>query len=65
MLHYGFDIIGLKRIIAVVKPENIPSKAVIEKLGFECVDTKVIPYDSQMCEFDYYKLYNSNVWYRV
>jgi len=32
MLHYGFDIIGLKRIIAVVKPDNIASKKVIEKM---------------------------------
>ena len=32
MLHYGFDIIGLKRIIAVVKSDNIASKKVIEKI---------------------------------
>ncbi|MCM1989039.1 GNAT family N-acetyltransferase [Oceanirhabdus seepicola] len=35
MLHYGFDIIGLKRIIAVVKSDNIASKKVIEKLGMK------------------------------
>ena len=35
MLHYGFDIIGLKRIIAVVKPDNIASRKVIEKLGMK------------------------------
>lgn len=35
MLHYGFDIIGLKRIIAVVKPDNIASRKVIEKMGMK------------------------------
>lgn len=35
MLHYGFDIVGLKRIIAVVKPDNIASKKVIEKMGMK------------------------------
>lgn len=35
MLHYGIDIIGLKRVIAVVKPDNIASKKVIEKLGMK------------------------------
>lgn len=61
LMHWVFKNTELKNLTAIVKPENIPSKAVIEKLGFECVDTKVIPYDSQMWEFDYYKLYNSNV----
>jgi len=35
MLHYGFDIIGLDRIIAAVKPDNIASKKVIEKMGMK------------------------------
>lgn len=50
----------LKSLTAIVKPENIPSNIVIKKLGFEYVDTKVIPYDGHMCKFDYYKLYNSH-----
>ena len=35
MLNYGFDIVGLKRIIAVVRPDNIASKKVIEKMGMK------------------------------
>lgn len=35
MLHYGFDIIGLKWIIAVVKPDNIASRKVIKKMGMK------------------------------
>lgn len=60
LTHWVFKNTELKALTAIVKPENIPSKAVIEKLGFEYVDTKVIPYDNHMCKFDYYKLYNKN-----
>lgn len=35
MIHYGFNTIGLKRIIAVVNPNNIASKKVIEKIGMK------------------------------
>lgn len=33
LLHYGFQAIGLDKIVAIVKPENIASQRVIEKLG--------------------------------
>ena len=33
MLNYGFNTIGIKRIVALVKPDNIASKKVIEKIG--------------------------------
>lgn len=33
LLHYGFQTIALDKIVAVVKPENIASQKVIEKLG--------------------------------
>ena len=33
LLHYGFRSIGLGEIVAIVKPENIASQRVIEKLG--------------------------------
>jgi ribosomal-protein-alanine N-acetyltransferase len=60
MLHYGFDIIGLKRIIALVKPDNIASKKVIEKLGmrfkgnFKIDDPNYSGYDGEL----YYALTN-------
>jgi len=59
LIQWIFKNTELKSLTAIVKPKNIPFKTVIEKLGFECVDTKVIPYDGHMCTFDYYKLYNS------
>ena len=36
-LAYGFDVIGLGRIIALAKPENISSRRVIEKTGMRYV----------------------------
>ncbi|MDU1411865.1 MAG: GNAT family N-acetyltransferase [Clostridium sp.] len=33
MLNYGFNTIGIKRIVALVKPDNIASKKVIDKIG--------------------------------
>lgn len=61
LMHWFFKNTELKNLTAIVKPKNIPSKTVIEKLGFECVDTKVILYDSQACKFEHYRLYNSNL----
>jgi ribosomal-protein-alanine N-acetyltransferase len=34
-LAYGFDQVGLDRIIALTKPENIASRRVMEKLGMQ------------------------------
>jgi ribosomal-protein-alanine N-acetyltransferase len=33
-LRYGFETCGLARIVAVVRPENAASRAVLDKLGF-------------------------------
>jgi ribosomal-protein-alanine N-acetyltransferase len=33
LLHYGFQSFGVEKIVAIVKPENIASQRVIEKLG--------------------------------
>jgi ribosomal-protein-alanine N-acetyltransferase len=35
LIHYYFNTIGLKRIIALTKPENIASNRVIQKIGFK------------------------------
>ncbi len=36
------------------------SNAVIKKLGFQNVGTKMAQYCGEMCKFNYYKLYNSH-----
>jgi ribosomal-protein-alanine N-acetyltransferase len=32
-LHYGFETLGLDRIVAITRPENIASRGVMEKIG--------------------------------
>jgi len=36
-LHYGFEQLGLKRIVAVIQPPNGPSKSVAKKIGMKHV----------------------------
>ncbi|MEW8995915.1 GNAT family N-acetyltransferase [Clostridium sp.] len=60
LIQWIFENTELKYLTAIVKPENISSKTVIKKLGFNYVDNRVVLYDGQMCKFDYYKLYNSH-----
>src|SRR5688500_5360612 len=33
-LNFGWEVIGLKRIVAITDPSNTPSNRVLEKLGF-------------------------------
>ena len=35
IIKYGFEVLNLKKIIAIVYPENIASCKVLEKLGFK------------------------------
>jgi [ribosomal protein S5]-alanine N-acetyltransferase len=60
LIQWTFENTQLKSLVAIVKPENIPSKIVIEKLGFEYVDSREVLYDGDMCKFEYYKLYNNH-----
>ncbi|WP_051623705.1 GNAT family N-acetyltransferase [Clostridium hydrogeniformans] len=59
LIQWVFENTQLKSLTAIVKPDNTPSKIVIEKLGFKHVDTKMVHYDGAMCKFNYYKLYNN------
>lgn len=34
MLNYGWEVVNLKRIVAITNPANTPSNRVLEKLGF-------------------------------
>lgn len=57
LIKWVFKNTELKELVAIVKPENIPSNAVVKKLGFQNVDTKMAQYCGEMCKFNYYKLY--------
>ena len=55
IIKYGFEVLNLKKIIAIVYPENIASCKVLEKIGFK------------LYKFDTYdnadgKIYN---WYKI
>lgn len=60
LIQWIFKNTEVESLTAIVKPDNIPSNVVIEKLGFKNVDTRVIPYDGHMCKFNYYKLYKNH-----
>src|SRR5262245_40898695 len=36
-LHYGFEQLGLERIVAVIQPANLPSKSVVKKIGLNYI----------------------------
>lgn len=59
LIQWVFKNTQLKSLVAIVKPENIASKSVIEKLDFEYVETRLVSYDGHMCKFDYYNLSNN------
>lgn len=56
MLHYGFDVIGLMRIVAVVANENIGSVRIIKKLHMDFERTLSIT-DLKLMDFDGMDLY--------
>lgn len=56
LINWVFANTQLQYLTAIVKPENVASRIVIEKLDFKKVDERVVPYDGEMCRFDYYRL---------
>ncbi|MGG7163446.1 GNAT family N-acetyltransferase [Clostridium ihumii] len=57
LIKWIFKNTELKELVAIVKPDNIPSNTVIKKLGFQAFGNKVAKYCGEMCKFNYYKLY--------
>ena len=49
-LHYGFEVAGLERIIAVAFPDNLASRRIIEKLGFTPT-VEFQPYGPEVCYY--------------
>ena len=47
--------------MAIVKPESIASRRVIEKLGFSNHGIRLVPDENgKMCEFDYFQLHRED-----
>ena len=43
VLAYGAEALGLKTVIAIVLPANLPSTTLLERLGFTLADTVTLP----------------------
>lgn len=57
-LRFAFEDYGQEVLAAIVKPENIASQCVIEKLGFSRRGTRVVPDENGVeCVFDYFQLF--------
>ena len=58
IVNFAFEKVGLDVLVAIVKPENISSRRVIEKTGFVNYGTRRVEDENGAdCEFDYFKLY--------
>lgn len=56
ILKYGFEQIGLKRIVAIAKPENIASQRVMQKVGMK-FEKNARYYNSDIVYYAIYRTY--------
>ena len=60
IVQYAFEKAGQDMLVAIVKPENIASRRVIDKLGFSNCGVRMVPDEHGVdCEFDYFRLYRA------
>lgn len=60
VVRFAFEQAGLDVLVAIVKPENVESRRVVEKLGFSECGIRMVPDENdQICEFDYFRLYRT------
>ena len=65
VVQYAFEKAAQEVLVAIVKPENIPSQRVIEKLCFTNHGIRIIPDENGIiCEFDYFRL-SYNDWQQI
>lgn len=61
VVQFAFEKAGQDVLVAIVKPENIASRNVIEKLGFKCHGVRTVPDENgKECVFDYFHLYRND-----
>lgn len=61
VVRYAFEKAGQNLLVAIVKPENIASRRVIEKLGFSNHGIRTVPDENgETCEFDYFQLHRED-----
>lgn len=57
VMQFAFEQAGQEVLVAIVKPENIASQRVMEKLGFGRDGTCVVPDEfGEDCAFDHFRL---------
>ncbi len=56
IVRFAFERAGQEVLSAIVKPENIASRRVIEKLGFTYNGVRNVWDNGEFCEFDYFTL---------
>ncbi|MCL2883862.1 MAG: GNAT family N-acetyltransferase [Oscillospiraceae bacterium] len=62
VVKFAFEQAGQEVLCAIVKPENIASRRVIEKLGFKTRDICIAPDENnQNCEFDCFQLHRDSL----
>ena len=54
ILKYGFEKLGLKRIIGIAMPDNIGSNRVLEKIGLSFYQVK--DYEGDGVDYNWYKI---------
>lgn len=56
LIDWVFANTALTALVAIVKPDNVPSNRVVEKLGFQYENDIEIDYDGEMTWFHFYSL---------
>lgn len=60
VVQFAFEKSGLHFLVTIVKPENIASRRVIEKLGFTKCDVRMVDDEYGInCAFDYFQLHQN------
>ena len=57
VVQFAFEQAGQEELVAIVSRENISSRRVVEKLGFEYCGVRTVWDNDENREFDYFKLY--------
>lgn len=61
VIKFAFEQTGQEVLCAIIKPENIASRRVIEKLGFKNFGVRTVLDENNVdCEFDYFQLYRDD-----
>jgi len=61
VVRFAFEETTHEVLTAIVKPENIASRRVIEKIGFTNCGVRILPDENGVeCEFDYFRLWRND-----